>query len=91
MNRRKTSEHFVSLINLIIFIIINYQLSSERISLVFNSQSSIFFLHGAHVVPEDVMIKKLLHPLPLSQVADCETTRAVGKVYLKRYVHACKK
>ena len=79
MNRRKTSEHFVSLINLIIFIIINYQLSIERISLVFNSQSSIFF----YTAPiEDVMIKKLLHPLPLSQVADCETTRAVGKVTL---------
>ena len=47
MNRRKTSEHFVSLINLIIFIIINYQLSIERISLVFNSQSSIFFFYTA--------------------------------------------
>ena len=80
MNRRKTGEHFVSLINLIILIIINYQLSIERSSLVFNSQSSIFFLHGAHVIPED--IKKLLHPLPLSQVVDCETTRAVGKVAL---------
>ena len=55
MNRRKTSEHFVSLINLIILIIINYQLSIERSSLVFNSQS-FFFLHGAHVIPEDVKI-----------------------------------
>ena len=80
MNRRKTREHFVSLINLIILIIISYQLSIERSSLVFNSQSSIFFLHGAQVIPEDV--KKLLHPLPLSQVVDCETTRAVGKVAL---------
>ena len=43
MNRRKTREHFVSLINLIILIIINYQLSIERSSLVFNSQSSFFF------------------------------------------------
>ena len=43
MNRRKTSEHFVILINLIILIIINYQLSIERSSLVFNSQSSFFF------------------------------------------------
>ena len=56
MNRRKTSEHFVSLINLIILIIINYQLSIERSSLVFNSQSSFFFLHDAHVIPEDVKI-----------------------------------
>ena len=80
MNRRKTREHFVSLINLIILIIINYQLSIERSSLVFNSQSSFFFLHGAQVIPEDV--KKLLHPLPLSQVADCEPTRAVCKVTL---------
>ena len=39
----KTSEHFVSPINLIILIIINYQLSIERSSLVFTSQSSIFF------------------------------------------------
>ena len=80
MNRRKTREHFVSLINLIILIIISYQLSIERSSLVFNSQSSIFFLHGAQVIPEDV--KKLLHPLPLSHVADCEPTRAVCKVTL---------
>ena len=78
MNRRKTREHFVSLINLIILIIISNQLSIERSSLVFNSQSSFFFLHGAQVIPEDV--KKLLHPLPLSQVADCEPTHAVCKV-----------
>ena len=57
MNPRKTSKHIVSPINLIIPIIINYQLSIERSSLVSNSQSSFFFLHGAHVLPEDV--KKL--------------------------------
>ena len=43
MNRRKTSKHFVSPINLIIPIIINYQLSIERSSLVSYLQSSFFF------------------------------------------------
>ena len=53
MNPRKTSKHIVNPINLIIPIIINYQLSIERSSLVSYLQSSIF-LHGAHVVRGDI-------------------------------------
>ena len=63
-------------INLIIPIIINYQLGIERSSLVSIN------LPGAHALPGDIKKTLFLLPLPLSQVADCETTRAIGWVTL---------
>ena len=64
------SNDIVGPINLINGIIINYQLSIERSALAF---TVIFFSLGAYVVPGDRKDVSLLHLLPLSQVANCET------------------
>ena len=70
-------KDIVSPINLINPIIINYQLSIERNAL--ESTVIIFFFHSApKVVPGDMLTAR-------------ETTRAVSKLTLKRYVRACKK
>ena len=69
MNRRKTSELVVSLINLIIPIIINYQLSIERNSLVSNSQSSIFFFYTAPMLP--LKVSKSFLFAPFASLSSC--------------------
>ena len=63
MNPRKTSKHIVNPINLIIPIIINYQLSIERSSLVSYLQSSIFFTRRSRC-PWRYKKALFLHPLP---------------------------
>ena len=73
------SNDIVSNINLINAIIINYQLSIERSTVGF---TVIIFFHS---------LPLSLHLLTLSQVANCETTRAVSRFTLKHYVGACKK
>ena len=75
-------------IKLIYAIIINYQLSIK--SAVEFTVISLFSL-SACVVPGDIKKVFLMHLLPLSQVADCETTRAVNRLTLQQYVRACKK
>ena len=81
------SNDIVSPINLTIAIVINYQLSIKS-ALEFTVIS--FFSLGAYVVPGDIKKVLLLHLLPLSQVAHCETTRAVSRLTLKHvstYAH----
>ena len=68
-------KDIVSPINLINAIIINYQLSIKRNAL---ESTVIFFSLGAYVVPGDMLTAR-------------ETTRAVSRLTLKRYVRAYKK
>ena len=69
---------------------INYQLSIERSALEF---TAIIFFHSAPTLSLENK-KSFAYAsfnLPLSQVADCETTPAVNRLTIKRYVGACKK